>query len=100
MPDDERVEDAGLFENLNLGLNPKAPNLSQVTHTYEHSIDQFTHARYPWSDRKESIVVGKDILEILSSAMYVDPLTIYREYVQNAADAIDEARNKRIVPPE
>ena len=24
--------------------------------------------------------------------MYVDPLTIYREYVQNAADAIDHAR--------
>lgn len=37
-------------------------------------------------------VVGKDVLELLSTAMYVDPLTIYREYVQNAADAIDEAR--------
>lgn len=37
------------------------------------------------------IVVGKDILELLSSSMYVDPLTIFREYVQNAADAIDEA---------
>ena len=24
--------------------------------------------------------------------MYIDPLTIYREYVQNAADSIDEAR--------
>jgi molecular chaperone HtpG len=38
------------------------------------------------------IVVGKDILELLANAMYVDPLTIYREYIQNAADAIDEAR--------
>ena len=37
------------------------------------------------------IVVGKDILELLSSAMYVDPLAIYREYVQNAADSLDEA---------
>src|SRR5947209_5978696 len=37
------------------------------------------------------VVVGKDILEILSSAMYVDPLAIYREYVQNAADSLDEA---------
>lgn len=36
-------------------------------------------------------VVGKDVLELLSSAMYVDPLTIYREYIQNAADAVDEA---------
>src|SRR5262245_31399099 len=39
----------------------------------------------------ERIVVGKDVLELLSSAMYVDPLTIYREYVQNAADSIDLA---------
>jgi molecular chaperone HtpG len=37
------------------------------------------------------VTVGKDILELVSSAMYVDPLTIFREYVQNAADAIDEA---------
>lgn len=36
-------------------------------------------------------VIGKDVLELLSTAMYVDPLTIYREYVQNAADAIDDA---------
>jgi molecular chaperone HtpG len=38
------------------------------------------------------IIVGKDILELVSSAMYVDPLTIYREYVQNAVDSIDDAR--------
>ena len=38
------------------------------------------------------IVIGKDILELLANAMYVHPLTIYREYIQNAADAIDEAR--------
>ena len=37
------------------------------------------------------VVVGKDILELLSSAMYVDPLSIFREYVQNAADSLDEA---------
>lgn len=41
----------------------------------------------------DMITIGKDVLELLSSAMYVDPLTIYREYVQNAADAIDEARS-------
>lgn len=38
------------------------------------------------------VVVGKDVLELLSTAMYVDPLTIYREYIQNAADAVDQAR--------
>lgn len=40
----------------------------------------------------DTVIVGKDVLELLSTAMYVDPLTIYREYVQNAADAIDQAR--------
>lgn len=40
----------------------------------------------------DAIVVGRDVLELVSSAMYIDPMTIYREYVQNAADAIDEAR--------
>ena len=44
------------------------------------------------------IMVGKDVLELLSSAMYVDPLSIYREYVQNAADAIDEARANGVLP--
>ena len=39
----------------------------------------------------DEIVIGKDVLELVSSAMYVDPLTIYREYLQNAADAIDDA---------
>ena len=38
------------------------------------------------------IVVGKDLLELLSSAMYIDPMTVYREYIQNAADAVDTAR--------
>lgn len=37
-------------------------------------------------------IIGKDVLELLSTAMYVDPLTIYREYIQNAADAVDAAR--------
>lgn len=37
--------------------------------------------------------VGKDVLELISSAMYVEPLNAYREYVQNAADAIDQARS-------
>ncbi len=40
------------------------------------------------------IVIGKDILELVTSAMYVDPLTIYREYIQNAADSIDDARSR------
>ena len=37
--------------------------------------------------------VGHDVLELVSSAMHVDPMAVYREYVQNAADAIDAARS-------
>src|SRR5271154_4275802 len=53
----------------------------------------------PWSFRDLPIIVGKDILEVLSNAMYVDPLAIYREYIQNAADAIDEARRTSVLSP-
>ncbi len=45
-----------------------------------------------WIFPSYPIVIGKDVLELLSSAMYLDPMTIYREYIQNAADAIDQAR--------
>lgn len=44
--------------------------------------------------------IGPDILELFSSAMYVDPITVYREYVQNAADAIDEARSDGVLAPD
>jgi histidine kinase/DNA gyrase B/HSP90-like ATPase len=51
----------------------------------------------PWNSTTADITVGKDILELLSSAMYIDPMTIYREYLQNAADAIDEAREAGVL---
>ena len=51
----------------------------------------------PWTPSDEKIVVGKDVLELLSTSMYIDPMSIYREYIQNAADAIDEARTKQIL---
>lgn len=36
--------------------------------------------------------IGPDVLELVSTAMYVDPRTLFREYIQNAADAIDAAQ--------
>lgn len=30
--------------------------------------------------------------------MYVNPMSIYREYIQNAADAIDQAREVGLIP--
>lgn len=45
-----------------------------------------------WEPGPEEILLGVDIVELVSSSMYVEPLTAYREYVQNSADAIDDAR--------
>ncbi|MCL2658968.1 MAG: ATP-binding protein [Acidobacteriaceae bacterium] len=45
-----------------------------------------------WSRPEHPLLVGKDILELLSSSMYIDPMAMYREYIQNSADAIDSAR--------
>ena len=41
--------------------------------------------------------IGKNVIETLTLGMYEDARIIYREYVQNAADAIDEAVEKRIL---
>lgn len=47
--------------------------------------------------RNGKVRVGKDLLELISSAMYVEPLTAYREYIQNAADSLDEARQRGLL---
>ena len=44
---------------------------------------------------EENIFIGKDILELLSSSMYVNPLTIYREYLQNTMDSLEVSE----IPP-
>lgn len=51
----------------------------------------------PWSRPERPLLVGKDILELLSSSMYIDPMAMYREYVQNSADSIDSARTAGII---
>ena len=54
-------------------------------------------ARDDHSPTAHDVRVGKDLLELVSSAMYVEPLTAYREYLQNAADSIDEARTRGLL---
>lgn len=39
----------------------------------------------------KQIVVAKDLLDLLTGAMYINPFSALREYVQNAVDAIDDA---------
>ena len=37
------------------------------------------------------ISIGKYTLESLTSGMYLDPMSLYKEYIQNAVDSLDEA---------
>lgn len=37
------------------------------------------------------MAVGKNFLENLTVAMYENSFTVYREFIQNAADSIDKA---------
>jgi hypothetical protein len=39
----------------------------------------------------DNIIIGKFILDSLTTGMYDNPLCIFREYIQNSADAIDKA---------
>lgn len=60
---------------------------------------QIAQASASWLPVAQRPLIGKDILELLSSSMYTSALPIYREYVQNAADAIDEARAQGLLGP-
>jgi len=42
-------------------------------------------------------IIGKYVLENLTTGMYNDPFCVYREYIQNAADAIDKALSTNLI---
>ena len=44
--------------------------------------------------------VGKNILDNLTTGMYVDPKVIYREYIQNGCDQIDKAIEQGLISAE
>ena len=46
-----------------------------------------------------NIIIGKHTLESLTSGMYSDPYVVYREYIQNATDSIDDAFRQGILNP-
>jgi hypothetical protein len=56
------------------------------------------NAREDWAPIDNTPIIGKDVLELLSSSMYINVLSIYREYVQNAADSIDIAIESGLLP--
>lgn len=48
-------------------------------------------------DKSVKPVIGKYVIENLTVGMYDNPLCIYREYIQNSADSIDQAVTSGIV---
>ena len=49
------------------------------------------------TEERMSMFVGGNVLSLITSGMYDDPLAIYREYIQNAADAISRSdQNGRV----
>src|SRR6056297_2607387 len=44
-----------------------------------------------------NIIVGKHVLESLTTGMYHDAKVIFREYLQNSVDSIKKAINKSII---
>ena len=48
-------------------------------------------------DKSNKTIIGKDVIESLTIGMYDDSRFIYREYIQNAADQIDKARQQGLV---
>lgn len=53
--------------------------------------------REGWAPISDAPIIGKDVLELLSSSMYVNVLSVYREYIQNAADSIDIAKESALI---
>ena len=101
VPDEERVEDAGLNyeEPTARAVNKDHPQEKGYGHRMSTNLVPITSRESAWQTLASEIVIGKDILELLSSSMYVDPMTIYREYIQNAADSIEEARASGLLGP-
>ncbi len=46
---------------------------------------------------KSETIIGKDVIELLTLAMYEDSRFIYREYIQNSADQIDTAVEENVL---
>jgi hypothetical protein len=49
------------------------------------------------SGSRGRVQIGAQLLEAVTSGMYSDPLMVLREYVQNAADSLDEAEDLGLI---
>ncbi|WP_299289364.1 ATP-binding protein [uncultured Mucilaginibacter sp.] len=47
--------------------------------------------------KNQATVIGKDVIESLTTSMYDDSRFIFREYIQNSADQIDKAIREELL---
>lgn len=48
---------------------------------------------------QDNVIIGVNILETLTTGMYRDAKVIFREYIQNSCDQIDEAVERGLLKP-
>ena len=48
----------------------------------------------------DNVQVGKYTLESLTTGMYSDPKIVYREYIQNAVDSLENAVTHGLLEPQ
>jgi molecular chaperone HtpG len=49
---------------------------------------------------EETVQVGKYTLESLTTGMYSDPKIVYREYIQNSVDSLENAVSVGLIEPQ
>ena len=89
---EEIVEDAGLEDEELASALPTRKTKTEKEGRVTTSSPLRERAPNVTRVDPDAVRVGKDVIEILTTGMYVSPVTIYREYIQNAADSIDAAR--------
>lgn len=72
-----------LLKRCNEGIDDRIPSF----------LDRFERRK----DRKMDISIGKFTLESLTTGMYNEPETCFREYIQNAVDSIDMAIEEGLI---
>lgn len=66
-------------------------------HRYMEAHNLITSSKHFHKPSQDQIWVGKDILELISGGMYTHPLSMLREYIQNACDSIDQAYSTDVI---
>lgn len=59
--------------------------------------NRIQEVREDWAPITDAPIIGKDVLELLSSSMYINVLSVYREYIQNGADSIGTAKESGLL---